>query len=294
MGIDSIKRVEILGGLQDLHPELPEFSADVLAELRTLGQIVEYMGAQTATDGKKKALVEEPVSQSSIQRREVGLRVLPAPDSLEFALPQDRACLVVDDGTPASAGLAQTLAARDWNVTLLRLPASLNPVPQPVNDRVRQVVLDELSEAHLQAQLAAVGLVGCFIHVNPPADTIFSDAEKARLKLAFLVAKHLKSSLADAARDGRACFITVTRMDGALGLGQAGAYAAVDGGFGGLTKTLSLEWPGVFCRAVDVSPQFDAVQTVQAILAELHDPNRLLVEVGHGEHGRVTLEVSRR
>jgi len=53
LGIDSIKRVEILGTLQDLHPNLPEFSADALAELRTLGQIVEYMDAQTDTNKKK-------------------------------------------------------------------------------------------------------------------------------------------------------------------------------------------------------------------------------------------------
>jgi len=43
LGIDSIKRVEILGALQDAHPDLPEVSADVLAELRTLRQIVERM-----------------------------------------------------------------------------------------------------------------------------------------------------------------------------------------------------------------------------------------------------------
>ncbi len=43
LGIDSIKRVEILGALQDAHPELPEIAADHLAELRTLAQIIDYM-----------------------------------------------------------------------------------------------------------------------------------------------------------------------------------------------------------------------------------------------------------
>jgi acyl carrier protein len=43
LGIDSIKRVEILGALQDQYPELPEVEPDVLAELRTLGQIIDYM-----------------------------------------------------------------------------------------------------------------------------------------------------------------------------------------------------------------------------------------------------------
>ncbi len=38
LGIDSIKRVEILGALQDAHPDLPEVETEVLAELRTLAQ----------------------------------------------------------------------------------------------------------------------------------------------------------------------------------------------------------------------------------------------------------------
>ena len=49
LGIDSIKRVEILGALQDQHPDLPEVEADALAELRTLTQILAYMEQETAT-----------------------------------------------------------------------------------------------------------------------------------------------------------------------------------------------------------------------------------------------------
>jgi acyl carrier protein len=48
LGIDSIKRVEILGALEDKHPDLPEVDGDALAELRTLGQVIDYMSAQGA------------------------------------------------------------------------------------------------------------------------------------------------------------------------------------------------------------------------------------------------------
>ncbi|WP_410965976.1 phosphopantetheine-binding protein, partial [Salmonella sp. SAL4438] len=40
LGIDSIKRVEILGTVQDQLPNLPELSPEDLAECRTLGEIV--------------------------------------------------------------------------------------------------------------------------------------------------------------------------------------------------------------------------------------------------------------
>jgi acyl carrier protein len=46
LGIDSIKRVEILGAIQELFPDLPQMNPEELAELRTLRQIVDYMGKQ--------------------------------------------------------------------------------------------------------------------------------------------------------------------------------------------------------------------------------------------------------
>ena len=43
LGIDSIKRVEILGAMLEAHPELPQVNPEDLAELQTLAQIVEHM-----------------------------------------------------------------------------------------------------------------------------------------------------------------------------------------------------------------------------------------------------------
>ena len=44
LGVDSIKRVEILGAIIDRAPELPEIDPTAMAVLKTLGQIVEHMG----------------------------------------------------------------------------------------------------------------------------------------------------------------------------------------------------------------------------------------------------------
>ena len=49
LGIDSIKRVEILGAMQSQFPELPKIETNVLAELCTLGQIVEQYSALAPT-----------------------------------------------------------------------------------------------------------------------------------------------------------------------------------------------------------------------------------------------------
>ena len=86
-------------------------------------------------------------------------------------------------------------------------------------------------------------------------------------------------------------FVAVTHMDGEFGLTASGGFGPVNGSLFGLVKTLNLEWDKVFCRAIDISPDVDAETAVDAILAELHDPNRLISEVGYSRKGRFTLVV---
>ena len=70
LGIDSIKRVEILGAVQDRAPELDEIPADDLVEMRTLGQIVEYLQSSLNKDQATEiesitAHDEDPQTRSS-------------------------------------------------------------------------------------------------------------------------------------------------------------------------------------------------------------------------------------
>lgn len=42
-GIDSIKKVEILSGIQERLPDLPEINLQEVSSLRTIGEIAEYL-----------------------------------------------------------------------------------------------------------------------------------------------------------------------------------------------------------------------------------------------------------
>ncbi|MUG99158.1 acyltransferase domain-containing protein [Scytonema sp. UIC 10036] len=55
LGIDSIKRVEIIGAMQNQFPDLPRLSPDELGEHRTIGKIANYLGKKIA-ETKKKCL----------------------------------------------------------------------------------------------------------------------------------------------------------------------------------------------------------------------------------------------
>src|SRR5208282_641313 len=54
LGIDSIKRVEILSALQDRLPEAPAVKPEHLGALRTLRQIIDFLGHEPA--GQEAAL----------------------------------------------------------------------------------------------------------------------------------------------------------------------------------------------------------------------------------------------
>src|SRR5205814_740436 len=61
LGIDSIKRVEILSAMRERAPGLREVKPTELAALRTLGQIVDYMRAH---GGSASAVVASPSSSN--------------------------------------------------------------------------------------------------------------------------------------------------------------------------------------------------------------------------------------
>jgi polyketide-type polyunsaturated fatty acid synthase PfaA len=220
---------------------------------------------------------------------------------MEFSLPENYTCVITDDGSHISLKLAKSLSARGWRVVIFRFPESVVKYTQSLPAEINRVVLADMSEEHLQQQLNAIankyGSIGTFIHLNPLTqpnpDNILSDiSEKAILKHVFLMAKHLKKSLNEAALHGRSCFLTVTRLDGEFGLGQSDHIinsGVISGGLFGLTKTLNLEWEPVFCRAVDLHPELDEDKATKNIIAELYDPNRLIAEVGYSLQGRTTL-----
>ncbi|MDJ0727166.1 MAG: hypothetical protein QNJ38_18855 [Prochloraceae cyanobacterium] len=87
------------------------------------------------------------------------------------------------------------------------------------------------------------------------------------------------------------CFITVTRLDGCFGLAQNSNYSPISGGLSGLTKSLNQEWQPVYCRAIDLCQDLDPQTATNSILAEMHDPNRYLTEVGYTRDLRSTLVI---
>ncbi|BAY76692.1 beta-ketoacyl synthase [Nostoc linckia NIES-25] len=319
LGIDAVKLVEIQGALSELYPNLPKLNVETLVQVPTLGEVLGYIQEGLGTgenegDGEMGRWGDEernsphhpttpsphtPNAQSQILRSPVRLKYLPEPDVLDFTLPDEHIALLTDDGSLTTAKLAEILYKRGWKIVVLSFPQSLIAQQLPLAEGISRVVLADLTEEHLQEQLTAIatnyGQIAAFIHLNPSNHDDSSDgvryleSEKAILRHVFLIAKYLKEPLNHAATQGRSCFVTVARLDGEFGLGQKTNFGAIGAGLFGLTKTLNQEWESVFCRAIDLSPDLDPQTSAQHILAELHDPNLLVVEAGYSQQGRGTL-----
>ena len=249
LGVDSIKRVQVLGSIQERMPDLPEIRLEQLGELRTVDQIADYLATgEGDVDPKGRD------AGASAPRQAVELVGLPAVDVIERPYPAEPVAVLLDEGGADGDALATALKDEGWTVR-------------------RTTPRDDA---------AHTGRVDLYITLVDAAQD-WPDAEQ------WLTGTILTAGRAAEALDpatGRAGFITVTRLDGGLGLhGRRGAVASLVGGVGGVVKTLAAERPALFCRALDIEPALSATEFTAAVLAEIRDAARDTLEVAVDEHG---------
>ncbi|MCZ7649054.1 MAG: SDR family NAD(P)-dependent oxidoreductase [Planctomycetota bacterium] len=270
LGIDSIKRVEILSVLQERFPEAPAVESERLGALRTLEQIVAYLsaGAQPAAPAPAPqaqpadAPVPAELGNGHVERfalRAESLGEAGARDAVR--LPARSAVWITDDGSDFPAHLERRLKERGYEAR--RVPAGALEVPQ------------------------RPAKLGGLIIVAPEAG-----ASDEFLKAAFMLLQGSAAGLRRSAREGGAVFATVSRLDGCFGLnGDDDIKQPESGGLAGLAKTARHEWPEVHARALDLAGDFESAEAAAARIAdELFRAGP--VEVGLNAEGRWRLELA--
>ncbi|WP_157107038.1 SDR family NAD(P)-dependent oxidoreductase, partial [Nocardia arthritidis] len=246
LGVDSIKRVQVIGALQERFPQLPSLGPEQLGTLRTLDQIVGELAGAAGGDVHPKAEAAAGTSRHAVE-----LVSLPALDRAVAPFRDGARAVLVDlTGEPDAGGEALAAALTGLNWTVHRADS-----------------VNELDDE-------AIDL--CLVLLGGNAD--WASAQR-RLTDGILLAGRTVPLLRGA--QGRAAFVTVTRLDGALGfLGSAQPEHALLGGIGGVVKTLAAEQPGLFCRALDIDPACSVRQLAEFVTAELFDAARDTLEVG--------------
>jgi acyl transferase domain-containing protein/acyl carrier protein/NAD(P)-dependent dehydrogenase (short-subunit alcohol dehydrogenase family) len=295
LGIDSIKRVEILSALQERLPGSPSIGPEHLGTLRTLGDIAGFLSPAVAkgthphpvppleregTQGsispvERKATLSSPASSSeaagagakaeaakaeegTIARSTVVPVLLNEEDSAAIVLPNEGEIWVTYDDSPFAAELCNILG--DHGCTVRKVDAK----------RAEQIVpTGKLS-----------GLVIC----APAAGT-----DDLFLKNAFQLLKNASTELCRGGEEDAAVFVTVSRLDGTFGFGaDATLRDPLSGGLAGLAKTAAREWPEVSCKAIDLGDFPTPAAAAGAVAVELLQEGP--VEVGLTPPGRYALQ----
>lgn len=258
LGIDSIKRVEILSLLSRRLPGAPSVDPEKLSGLKTLEQVLAFVkgaspGSPPAPARVVAVAAAEPkaVAPAPSMARRVVVPVRAKPPGP--VLPRSSALVVIADGDPE---LARALAR-----AFERAGQRTKVTP----------------DADVQGEVGTVVLTA-------PFDGGWSEGSEQTLKRGLQLARAVGPALR--ATPG-ASFVAVSRRDGAFGLGQASLVPhPLAGAFTGLVKTLALEWPEVRCRAIDLSSLWSVDDAAQALVDELGNEGPL--ELGLGPSGRLT------
>lgn len=263
LGIDSIKRAEILGALRKA---LPAATSDVLkakgeelAALHTLQAIIDFVGGVAVEGHAPFDLTEEsePVC-APLPRYVVRAHAEPLAVQPPVSLAAGRYLVV---GHPGCA-LAEALCTRMQShsgVELLRLDiAELGNV-----ERIA-ALLEGGGENRPVLGLIYLPL----LHRQDMACESFEEWREAvalDLKPLFMLMPILGPGFLKAGR-----VLTASAMGGYLGRDlRAGALSsAIAGGLVGFAKTLSREWPGCVAKHVDLDPDEEAGAWAGHLLAE--------------------------
>ena len=287
LGIDSIKRVEILSALQERVPNLPAFQPEELGALHTLQDVVGLAETRSAERGVRS---EPPVSQATVVSsanpkpshfgstsssplptpsptldsltRSIVQPVALPPNSTRGLLPLARGAEVwiTEDGLELSLRIAAELSERGYKPRVVNLDEPFLPA---VPDRLG-------------------GLI-----IVAPAEGISS----LQLWRAVEWLQKAGPGLRRMAATGTAVFATVSRLDGRFGFdGSRRLTDPVSGGLAGLTKSAAREWPELACKAFDLADGWSSPgEAARAVVDEMLRGSP--VEIGLSPQGRCTLDV---
>jgi malonyl CoA-acyl carrier protein transacylase/NAD(P)-dependent dehydrogenase (short-subunit alcohol dehydrogenase family) len=327
LGIDSIKRVEILDSMAAAMADsasgiAANLEMEKLVALKSLGAIIDYLEsalapapadappAQTAgSNGAKPSVtavskegnghqIKRPTVQEyqhlEVRRALVRLIDAPPPSTPRLLLPRG-VVVFTDDGRGIAREMADRLADfGEKTVVVSHRSAPQNNGKQATFDAdlTDAAAVDRLLQRIRQQHGAVAGLV----HLLPLADPPNGEEPLARMerevKSLYLLARGLDTDLRQAGRDGGAILLCATNMGGAIGYGERALpphYFAGHGGVVGFVKCLAFEWPTVLVRTVDLDTQETKGELVERLLAECGIPEGP-TEVGYCGARRVTWE----
>ncbi len=312
LGIDSIKRVEILGTLaeslggteEDLESKL---EIEKLTSIRTLRSILDYMedvlfgenedtnegegpaAAIEKTNGKVEHFVEE---QLDVQRALI--RLVEAPLQSRGLPPLLSGCIVLtDDERGVANEMADRLADFGQQTAIIRYSTKAQ---KPKDGVFFADLTDEKAVARVVEEIhTKIGALSGLMHLMPLAAPAkgedWSDRARRDMKSLYQLTRTLEQELTAAGEQGGAFCLSTTALGGGLAFDEQTPedFNPGQGGILGFTKCVAMEWPEVLVRAIDFDRERPVAETVDHLISEMGEPEGPN-EVGYLNGSRVTWE----
>jgi malonyl CoA-acyl carrier protein transacylase/acyl carrier protein/NADP-dependent 3-hydroxy acid dehydrogenase YdfG len=240
LGIDSIKRVEILSAVQEQVPALPSIPAAELGAIRTLGQILERLGGGAQAPVSPAPAVSEPASEADVAAKPVG----PPTGLGRF--------VAVRRPAPRPGFAPRGLFAGP--VTIVRGTSGVaDPLAAALRARgVDTVITDRLDPARSSMAGRVIDLCGL--------------ADERSIDEAIVDQKRLFSTARAVAQSAETSRLFIAVGDPYFGSANAGWT----GGIPGLVRTLALEAPEITSRFIAIARgRVEADRLAQAVAAEI-------------------------
>ncbi|MCK5696452.1 MAG: polyketide-type polyunsaturated fatty acid synthase PfaA, partial [Desulfobacula sp.] len=248
LGIDSIKRVEILSKLEQEIDHIETISSDDIANLKTIEEIITYL---TKNDQKTIVEVEKKTPASNDEPQKKSNQA----ESNNIRLDKELTRQVV------SLQEYPTNQIRFYNGAKIELAVKKKVYITKDNSNIAKRFKTEFKKLGIDASLIDIGK-GDIPELPDAAGLVlvpdsFSKNNAATsidfLKSAFLLVKKNAGYLMDSGKEKGAFLTTVSFLGGGFGFsGKTFNSDPIYGGLAGLAKTASLEWKNVLCRALDM------------------------------------------
>ena len=282
LGIDSIKRVEILGAAGEEFASLSSIPQEDFNNAKTIQDICNVYGQNTAPSPSQpsKTLAspsndllpeegDDDPSSHLIPLERIVISTSPVPKNHKqqpIDLPKGSRIWVTDDGGELAKTIRDLLREKGHKVKLIK-PSTIDRLKEPTKLEGLFILAPEEAKVQVQEQFV-----------------------REAFKLSKLCSKALRAS----SKESGGIFATVTRCGGDFGIkGLDQMHACYSAGLAGITKTASHEWPEVHCKAIDVSTNFLSAEMAAVKLLEEFFLSGL-TEVGITPDGPLTPGLNRK
>lgn len=305
LGIDSIKRIEILSTFRKYLPEqnqaVLENAVEKLAGVRTLQGIIDWIRGDyqdLLRQGSAPPSVPAEItdSQPSANTDTVPgriarglLSVVELPESRKSIEAPTGTLIIVSDQLSAAKALQREL--RDRNVKALVLLHTTSEIAANSEDCFPCNLADPAALKETVDLIRQKGRIGGFIYLQGLKKTFGAFGERfAPAKNLFLLARELDSDLRQS--EGDALVLVASRLGGSFGIDadQASELDEFHGALVGMAKTLGREWPGVRARAVDFAEELGD-EEIAVHLANEVQADEVRFEVGYTRTSRLGVDV---